>query len=105
MDDVKQLLETARSILRENPGLAEAEFRELMLERFREADQGLQKDAGNMVVGGDPGPTGGVFALFMLPWTLFRWLGWRGRLAKHRADLDEVVRVLRQEGHFAPKPA
>jgi hypothetical protein len=103
-DDVQALLEVGRHLLRENPRLSEAEFRNLMLERFRANDQGLQRDRANM--GADPGQgeAAGVFAFFLFPWTVFRWLGWRGRLARHRAEMDEVVRVLRHEGHFGSAP-
>jgi hypothetical protein len=97
MGDTK-LLKTGRQLLRERPGLTEAEFRSLMLERFRESDQGLQEDRATMTGGTDPGGVGAVFAL---PWILFRWMGWRGRLARQRADVDGVVRILRAEGHFA----
>ncbi len=92
MDDVDHLLKVGRSLLRERPALTEAEFRSLMLERFQANDQGRQQDTANMTVGGEPGPAGGVFALFALPWVLFRWLGWRGRCAapcrhgRNRAD-------------------
>src|SRR5262245_5061434 len=98
------LVETGRQLLRENPRLTEAEFRQLMLERFRANDQGLQRDKANMVA--SPGSaTDGVFAVFALPWTFFRWLGWRGRLARHHADINEVVQMLRSEGHFGSEPA
>ena len=98
--DVAPLLETGHRVLRENPRLTEAEFRNVMFERFRANDQGLQRDRTNMVA--DPGA--GVLAIFLLPWTLFRWLGWRGRLARHRAEMDEVVRLLRSEGRFGSAP-
>ena len=100
MGDVNQLIEAWRQLLRENPGLTEVAFRTLMLERFREKDQGLQEDKRNMS-SGPADPVGGVFSVFMLPWTFIRWLGWRSRLARHRADMDKVVRTLRQEGRFA----
>jgi hypothetical protein len=103
MGDVNQLVESGRHLLRENPGLTEAEFRNLMLGRFRANDQGLKHDKTNMT-GGPADPVGGVFSLFMMPWILFRWLGWRSRLARHHADMDEVVRTLRREGQFASEP-
>jgi hypothetical protein len=104
MSDVNQLVETGRLLLRENPALTEAEFRNLMLERFRAADQGLQQDKSTMS-GGSADPVGGVMSALMLPWIFFRWLGWRGRLARHRAAMDEAVRVLRREGRFASESA
>jgi hypothetical protein len=91
------LLEAGRRLRRENPRLNEAEFRSAMLERFRAGDEGLQSDRANMTAG----EASGVFAILLLPWTLLRWLGWRGRLARHHAEMDEVVAVLRREGHFA----
>jgi hypothetical protein len=104
MTDVKYLVETGRQILHANPHLTEAEFRNLMLEHFRASDKKLQEDKANMIV--SPGDSwDGVLALFELPWTVFRWLGWRDRLAGHHAEIDEVVRVLRGQGHFAPAPA
>jgi hypothetical protein len=99
-----QLIEAGRHLLREKPGLTEAEFRNLMLERFRTNDQGLQDDKRNMS-GGPADPVGGLGSVFALPWALFRWLGWRSRLARHRAEVDEVVQRLRQEGRFADRPA
>lgn len=96
-----QLLGAARQQLRECPNLTEAEFRNLMLERFRAGDEGLQHDKSNMTASPGHGTADGVLALFMLPWTLFRWLGWRGRLSRHRAEMDVVVQALRIEGHFA----
>jgi hypothetical protein len=98
---VGPLLATGRRLLRENPRLSEAEFRNLMLERFRASDQALQQDQANMTANPGHGAADGVFAIFLLPWTVFRWLGWRGRLARHHAEMGEVVRVLRGEGHFA----
>jgi hypothetical protein len=75
-----ELLATGRQLLREHPKLTEAEFRNLMVERFREADQGLQQDKRNMTASPGHGSADGILTLFMLPWTFFRWLGWRGRL-------------------------
>jgi hypothetical protein len=103
MIDRNQLLKTGRQLLRESPALTEAEFRNLMLERFREDDQGLKRDQTNMT-GGPADPVGGVLSGFVLPWIFIRWLGWRGRLARHHADMDEVVQTLRQEGKFAARP-
>jgi hypothetical protein len=105
IDNVNQLVESGRCLLREHPGLTEAEFRNRMLERFRARDQGLQSDTANMTVVPDAGSGSGLFAIVLLPWVAFRWLGWRGRLARHRADMEEVVHVLRREGHFASGPA
>ncbi len=105
MNDVKPLLDTSRQLLRENPRLSETEFRKLMLEWFQANDQRLQQDKANLIASPGHGSADGVFALFMLPWTIFRWLGWRGRLARHRAEMDEVVRVLRGEGHFVSTSA
>jgi hypothetical protein len=102
--DVEPLLEAGRRLLRDNPRLGEAEFRNLMLERFRANDQGLQRDRTNMVADPGQGEGAGIFAIFRLPWTLFRWLGWRGRLARHRAEMDEVIRVLHREGQFGSAP-
>jgi hypothetical protein len=99
MRDVQPLLVSGRQLLRDCPRLTEAEFRRVMLERFRRNDQGLQDDKRNMS-SGPADPAGGVFSVLALPWAMFRWLGWRGRLARHRADMDEVIRVLRSEGHF-----
>ena len=95
------LLEAGRLLLRENPRLSEAEFRSAMLERFRAGDEGLQSDRANMTANPGAGEAAGVFAFFLLPWTLLRWLGWRGRLSRQQAEMDEVVAVLRREGHFA----
>jgi hypothetical protein len=105
MADVKQWVEAGRQLLRENPRLSEVEFRERMLDRFRANDQRLQQDRANLVASPGNGMGDGVFALFALPWSILRWLGWRGRLARHRAEMDEVVGVLRAEGHFASAPA
>jgi hypothetical protein len=93
-------MDIGRQLLLENPQLTEVEFRRLMLERFQANDQRLQADRRNMIAGPGSGEADGVFAVFALPWTIFRWLGWRGRLARHRAEVDETVRLLRQEGHF-----
>ena len=101
MGDVNQLIEAGRSLVREDPKLTEPNFRNLMLERFRANDQGLQDDKRNMT-SGPADPMGGIFSLLALPWTFFRWLGWRSRLARHRADMDEIVRALRKEGYFGP---
>jgi hypothetical protein len=98
--DVKHLLEAGRQVLRQNPRLTEAEFRSLMLERFRAGDQGLQRDKAGMTASPGHGAADGVFAVFLLPWTIFRWLGWRGRLTRHHAEMGEVVGVLRGEGYF-----
>jgi hypothetical protein len=103
MGDLNELVETGRQFLRDKPGLTEVAFRDLMLERFRANDQGLQHDKSNMS-GGPADPVGGVFSVLTLPWILFRWLGWRRRLARHHADMDEVVRMLRREGQFAAEP-
>ena len=97
----EQLLEAGRQLLHENPRLSEAKFRSAMLERFRAGDEGLQSDQANMKAEPGYGEAAGVFAIFLLPWTLLRWLGWRGRLSRHHAEMDEVVAVLRREGHFA----
>ena len=105
MNDVNELLKVGRTLLEAQPALTEAEFRKVMLERFRSNDQGLQKDRANMSVTPTVGETNGLFAVFALPWIAFRWMGWRGRQACHQADMDEVVRRLRAEGHFAPQPA
>jgi hypothetical protein len=105
MADVSKLLDAGRALLREQPGLTEAEFRSRMLERFRASDQGLQRDQASMTASPGQGQADGVFAIFLLPWAVCRWLGWRGRLARHRAEMDEAVRVLRAEGHFASGPA
>src|SRR5262249_3712036 len=103
--DVSKLVEAGRQLLRENPRLTEAEFRHLMLERFRADDQGLQQDKTSMTASPGHGAADGIFACFLLPRTVFRWRGWRGRLTRHRTEMDEVVRVLRGEGHFASAPA
>src|SRR5262249_41115581 len=104
MSDVKQMIEAGRQLLREKPGLTEAEFRNIMLERFRAHDQGLQDDKRNMT-SGPADPVSGVFSIFALPWAFFRWIGWRTRLARHRAEMDEVVGALRREGQLADRPA
>ena len=98
MGDVSRLIEGGRQLLREDPALDEAGFRNRMLERFRANDQGLQDDQRNMNSGMNP--AAGVFSVILLPWAFFRWLGWRGRLARHHADMDEVIRTLRREGRF-----
>jgi hypothetical protein len=85
-----KLVESGRQLLRENPSLTEAEFRDRMLDWFRAADRGLQQDTANMAVTPAAEPGSAVIAVFMLPWTIFRWLGWRGRLARHRAEMDEA---------------
>jgi hypothetical protein len=74
-----------------------------MLEQFRANDQRLQQDRANMTVSPGTGDADGLFAIFALPWTVFRWFGWRGRLGRHRAQMGETVRQLRQEGHFGGK--
>jgi hypothetical protein len=99
-DDVKQMVEAGRRLLRENPRLTEAGLRKLMLERFQANDQRLQHDKATMT-NGPADPVGGMFSVLMLPWVFVRWLGWRGRLRRHRAEMNEVVDVLRREGHFA----
>lgn len=100
MGDVNQLVEAGRGVLRENPTLTEAAFRDLMLEQFRANDRRLQADKRSMSASPGHGQADGLFAVFTLPWTIFRWLGWRSRLARHRAEMDEAVRALRREGHF-----
>lgn len=75
-----------------------------MLERFRANDRRLQDDKRNMS-SGPADPVGGVFSVIALPLALFRWVGWRNRLARRRAEIDEAVRVLRREGHFAATSA
>ncbi len=97
--DANPWLEQWRHVLREKPKLTEVEFRNLMLECFRASDQRLQNDKAN-ISAGPVDPVGGVFSVLALPWIIFRWLGWRGRLARHHAEMDETVRVLRLEGHF-----
>jgi hypothetical protein len=71
-----------------------------MLERFRATDQGLQDDKRNMT-NGPADPVGGVFSVLALPWTFFRWMGWRTRLARHLSDMDEAVLALRRERQLA----
>jgi hypothetical protein len=101
MGDVNRLTEAGRCVIRENPGLTEDEFRDVMLERFRAEDQGLEQDRRNMTVTPASDSGSAFFRALLLPWVAFRWLGWRGRLARHRAEIDQVVQVLRREGHFA----
>jgi hypothetical protein len=101
--EVESLVQIGRRLLRENPRLTEAEFRNLMLERFRANDQGLQRDKANMVANPGHGEAAGVFAIFALPWTLFRWLGWRGRLARHRAEMEDVVPSAPRRGSLRVK--
>lgn len=103
--DLQPLVEAGRQLLRENPRLTEVEFRNIMLERFRANDQRLQTDKRNMSASPGHGEADGVLAMFMLPWMIFRWLGWRSRLSRHRAEMDEVVRLLRRERNFGSEPA
>lgn len=74
MSDGNQMIEAARQLLREKPGLTEAEFRDAMPERFRANGQGLQNDKRNMS-SGSADPVGGVFSVFALPWAFVRWIG------------------------------
>jgi hypothetical protein len=101
MGNVDHWVEAGRVLLHEDAGLTEAEFRERMLERFRENDLGLQQDKRAMTASPAVDSGSAFFAALLLPWTIFRWLGWRGRLARQLADMDVAVRVLRGEGHFA----
>ncbi len=97
-----QLLQTGRELLREKPGLSEGDFLHLMLEHFRANDGDLEADADLMP---PAGPGGNAWAFVALPILYFRrWRRWRRRLARHRSEMDEAVRVLRLEGHFAARP-
>jgi hypothetical protein len=102
--DVNRLVQSGRDLLRVNPGLGEAEFRKRLLDRAVAEDQGLKAEAAGQ--GGGVYAEGlGFFQLLLFPFFIGRWMQYRRRLAQYRADVNESVRVLRQEGHFASGPA
>jgi hypothetical protein len=45
-----------------------------------------------------------VLVALLIPWQVYRLLRWYRRAARQWADVDEVVRVLRRDGHLAAGP-
>jgi len=102
--DANRVVQSGREILRANPGLGEAELRKRLLDRAIAEDEGLKAEGAGQ--GGGVYAEGlGFFQLLLFPFFIGRWLKYRSRLAQYQADIDEAVKVLRQEGHFAAGPA
>jgi hypothetical protein len=87
------LVKTGRDLLRETPSLNEAQVRDRLLDLLLAEDHGLQVE-------------GAMSAMdFLIFPFIYRWVRFRRRLSQYRADVDEVVRVLRSVGRFASGPA
>lgn len=98
MKGVDDIVAKGRALLGENPALGEADFRHRIMQEIIAEDEAARPGSTSALAGS--GAFGAVIMLFLLPVFLFRWLNWRGKLARYEADIAAAIMMLREEGFF-----